>query len=329
LTQIKGHKKEILYLSNLLKKDELPQALLFTGQGGIGKATVAELFAMMILCQSQNRPCNTCPTCLQISRRSYPDFLFLQRDEKGKIPIGSEEETGSVRWLIDKLSRKAIHGRYMAIVDGVDSISENGQNALLKTIEEPSLSTVLILIADNKSGILPTIISRCMELPFKPLTEQDVEDIIKEKHPERRDSEILAKISGGSPGNALKLCEGDTLSSILEIAKEISNYVNKKSTGLQNIAFPSGSDADFFITILINIYSFILTSSIKGEPIALPAEILTENQSAAKVIKILLALKKGLKNNLNPKNFLKGAIYSLSHINTTGFLEPDFSWINR
>lgn len=318
----------MLYLSVLARNGQLPHSLLFTGPSGIGKFLVAEIFAKMILCQSENKPCDRCSVCTQISTRSYPDFILLQSDEKNKIPIGSEDEPNSVRWLIDKLSRKAIHGRYVAIIDGITSISEAGQNALLKTIEEPSSGSIIILIADNKSGILPTIISRCIEITFKPLPYLDVEEIIREKHPARNDYQFLAKISGGSPGKALKLCEGNVLDSIISMAEEISRYINGKNLLLQNISFPPGSDADFFLTILINLYSLILAGSIKGETLPLSNEIFIDQESAAKVIKILLAVKQGLKNNLNPVNSLKGMIYSLDQIRSVGFVEPYFGWID-
>jgi len=325
---IRGHNREINYLFQLKDSGAMPHALIFTGEAGIGKRMVADVFAASILCKENNPPCFDCKICSQLKAKTYPDLIILERDDKGKIPLGSEKtENGTVRWMIDTLSRSPMQGKYVAVVDGVDSISEAGQNALLKTIEEPGINTIIILIADNKSTILPTILSRCIEIAFHPLSETDVASILKEKFPHRNDINLISSISGGSAGFAIKLCQDNNLEKILSIASNISNYIKKGKINSDDIPIGGGIEASYNLTILINIYTLMIREAIKGKTYSFNEEIVLDIESAQKIVKILLATKAGLRYNLNTKNFIRGIFNSMDNLNKFGFIEPDFSWI--
>ena len=327
--KIKGHQNQLKYLSRLKKSGSIPHALLFTGQQGIGKRLIADIFAASVFCKETEAPCGKCHSCMQIKAGSYPDFLVLERDDKGKIPVGASDRSqqGSVRWMIDRLTRSSINGRYVVIVDGVETISESGQNALLKTVEEPGSDSHIILIAESKSGILPTIVSRCIEINFNPLPVSDINDIVDERFPEGENSSLISSICGGSADVALRLYDDKIFDGIIAAAKEIKGILRGRGTAGKAFDFSGTAEPAFVITVLVNLYSFMVRSHITGEVVMYPDDITLDAYEAEKAVKILLAIKKGLKNNLNVNSILKGMLYSVSEINSRGFPDPDFSWL--
>lgn len=326
---IRGHQNQLKYLSHLKNGGNIPHALLFTGQHGIGKRLIAETFAASIFCNEKDSPCGKCSSCIQMNAGSYPDFLKLERDEKGKIPVGSSDRSqpGTVRWMIDRLTRSSVRGRYVVIVDGVETISDTGQNALLKTVEEPGSGSHIILIAESKSGILPTIVSRCVEINFNPLQVSDIYEIVREKFPVMENQKSILSICGGSAEVALNLYDDKVFDSIVSICRDIKSLLRGTGSGGKNIDIQTGGAGSLFITVLINLYSMMIREHITGVNSSLPEDIILDINEAEKLVKILLAIKKGLKNNLNVNNFLKGMIYSASGIKSYGFPEPDFSWL--
>ena len=325
-----GHQRELNSLLQLNGEANIPHSILFTGQRGIGKRLIAERFLSSFICKDSTPPCGVCSLCKQIIARSFPDFIVLERNDKGRIPVGTKDKLmpGTVRWLIEKLSLAPSTAGYSVIIDGVDTISEAGQNALLKTIEEPYSKTSIFLISDSRTGILPTIISRCIEIPFQPLKDDDILSILKIKESITDKSEFLVSISGGSAEIAIKLHDDNTFNEIINLCSVISKFVKRASEEI--LKYPEIefiSDNEFLLIVLINIYSLMLREDIKKDIRTIPENIRLNSEDAVKVLRILLAIKTGLKNNLNVKNILKGFMYSLKKVDSHGFIEPDFSWL--
>jgi hypothetical protein len=330
LNGIIGHERELKYLSSLKGGEGVPHSILFTGQRGIGKRLIAERFLTSFLCKDVNSPCGECNICRQVSAKTFPDLIILDRDEKGKIPVGNKDKLmpGSVRWLIDRLCRASSSGNYSVIIDGVDTISDAGQNALLKTIEEPYSRSNIFLIAESRTGILPTIISRCIEIPFQPLKDGDILKIIDLHGKRVAHSEFLTSVSGGSAEIALMLHEEALFAEIKNICSTISGFVRNGNNEMFKFTdIKIVPDNEFLLTVLINIYSFIVRHGFEERVRFIPGEIIVSQEDAVKIVRILLALKKGLSNNLNVKNILKGFMYSFSEIDSSGFPEADFSWL--
>jgi len=321
-----GHDRELKNLLSLKNSRSMPHSILFTGQRGIGKRLIAERFLSSFLCREADSPCGECRICRQVSAGTFPDLIILERDEKGKIPVGSKDKLmpGSVRWLIDRLCRASSTGYYTVIIDGVDTISEAGQNALLKTIEEPYSKAYIYLIAGSRTGILPTIISRCLEIPFQPLRNEDLLQIIKMKGLTASRTELFISLSGGSAEIAVKLHEENVFGEIENICRSISGFIRNGNN--QMFKYTDSKvmpDNEFLLTVLINFYSLMVRYDFK----LIPGDIAINQEEAVKIVRILLALKKGLGNNLNVKNIMKGLMYSFTEIDSSGFPEADFSWI--
>lgn len=323
---IKGHTRQLRYLSTLVKNRQYPQAILFSGPGGTGKKIIAERFLGSIFCSSSHSPCLVCELCRQFKAGSYPDYYKLLRDDKGKIAVGEREKSspGTVRWLIDKMSRSSISGSYGIIIDGVDTISEVGQNALLKTIEEPPQGASIVLIAESSSLILPTIVSRCLEIKFNTLSKSDIMEILESVSPGFTDNSLIAALSGGSMSTALYMQGDGVLEIVFNFCRIIKDYFEDDSGYLNIPNSINDSDNEILLTLIINVFSYMYKELCCSHERLLPPDIYLEDEMRVRqIIKILLAVRKGLKNNLNIKNSLKGMIYSFKKGETTGLHGED------
>jgi len=314
-----GHKKQLKRLDLLLKNECIPQTMLFTGPSGIGKAMIAKRFINAQFCKTphSHSPCLSCSVCKQIDMDVLPDFLELSPNESDIIPIGSEDkkEPGSVRWLIDRLSRKSFLGRKGVIIDGVDKTTEEGQNALLKTIEEPSDNTSIILIASSKARLIPTIISRCLEFRLYPLSEEELIKILDGMNIEMTNISFITRLAGGSVEIALMLLNKDVINEILGICEKISAFLRDGTildinfTEIQNMI-----GKEELINIIINIYRQNLLSIIKDDMSIFSnfRDIyINDIQKIYYLLRTLLTLEKLEPYNLNIRNAIKGMLYFL------------------
>lgn len=315
---ITGHIKQIKNLETLLNKKKLPGALLFSGPSGIGKKIIAKRFLSSLYCEKENPPCLSCRICGQISSGTHPDFIEIAPNERGIIPIGGEEkqEPGTVRWLIDRLSKKSLYGRTGIILDGVDRITEEGQNALLKTIEEPSLEACFVLISSNRAKILPTILSRCLEIKFSPLSDKEIRQLLGTESAKGAESDLITGMAGGSMETAAILSEGSALDDILSILREIASFAKSSSAFNGDIsALQKKTGFVKLLDIIINFYRLNLLSNIKknnGIYTVFKDIFIGDSQFIINLIKIFLALKKSESQNINTRYALKGMLYSLS-----------------
>jgi DNA polymerase III gamma/tau subunit len=320
---IKGHQRQIRNLEFLLKSNKIPQAILFTGASGIGKKLLAKRFLNSFFCGNPNPPCLSCPACNQIAHDTFPDFIEIYPNEKGVIPIGSEDgrEMGTVRWLIDRLSAKSISGRKAILIDGIDRITEEGQNALLKTIEEPSQGTCFILITSNRNNLLPTILSRCTEIRFFPLSDSDVREImLKENFSDFANndpdlSELIVKISGGSIEIAEIIEDHEIFKKVIDVCRAISSFINEEK--ILEVDFgiiQNRIKIELFLDIIVNIFRQNLLMVIKKEKNNYPELIdffIDDEKKILDLLKVLITLKKSETYNLNIKYSFKGLLYSL------------------
>ncbi len=212
---IVGHVEVLGYLQSILVSGRIASAFLFCGPEGIGKRTVARVFAQTLLCEGggspRTTPCGECPACCQVAASSHPDLILVQRPaDKAFIPIeafiGAD---GKMReGLCHDLSLKPFRGgRRIAIVDDADFMHQEGANSLLKTLEEPPPGSVLILLGTSPARQLPTIRSRCQRVLFQPLGVGQVEEVLGRLAAVEDPTAIrrLAGASGGSVQRALEL----------------------------------------------------------------------------------------------------------------------------
>ena len=153
-----------------LKTGKIPHAFLFSGLEGLGKYQFASFFSSYMMCEKskfQQMPCGECKQCKLFDSESHPDFKIISPEE-GSASIKVDQ----VRQLVDFFGKSSQQGgRKIALVSPAEALNHNAANALLKTLEEPSHNSVIILISHQPGMLLPTIRSRCQVVDFtKPKT---------------------------------------------------------------------------------------------------------------------------------------------------------------
>lgn len=209
---IVGNQPIVRYLQHSIEVGNLSHAYLFHGPPQIGKATVARYFIHSLFCQAKVKPCFDCQTCQQISNQLHPEVAWLKRevDEKtGKLKKNISIE--QIRVLIDKLSLHSFDDSYkVAVIDQAHHLSLGAANALLKTLEEPSSKTILILIADTISSLPQTIASRCQAFKFLPVDSEQITNWLKTQGADSKKAKRLSLLAFGRPGVSLDyLIQGD------------------------------------------------------------------------------------------------------------------------
>ncbi len=195
MSDIIGHERQKKILFRFSKTETVPHALLFCGPERVGKRSLALRFIEFISCLSDNPPCGNCINCKQIKRETYTD-LSLVYPEDGEIRMSQ------IEGLIKKISLKSSSGGVKTVlIDDAHLMNHQAQNSLLKTLEEPSGNTVIILVTGYPSLLLPTITSRTFKLRFSFVAHKEISSYLKEK--ECSDEENITSLALGRPGLAL------------------------------------------------------------------------------------------------------------------------------
>jgi DNA polymerase III subunit delta' len=235
-----GNERIVRALRGALASNRIPHALLFTGPRGVGKYTLALMFAKAANCERlKDDFCGECASCKMIAPLGHPDKLI----EGGLMARGESADAATVErmplilqshpdvWALvpDPVRRLTPVARPMLrigqlravqraafflpmgrrrvfILDGAETMQSNVSNVFLKILEEPPESSTLVLTAPSPYMLLPTIVSRCMQYQFAPVPQADVEKILKEQSG-CKPAECLAaaQLAEGSPGVALEI----------------------------------------------------------------------------------------------------------------------------
>lgn len=167
-------------LQKILSADNLPHAFLFVGQKGTGKTSTARIFAKAINCLENKfagkgdstEPCNQCSNCKSITTGSSADVLELD--------AASNRGIEEVKNLIKETAFAPMTNRYRVfIIDEAHMITNDGFNALLKTLEEPPKTSIFILATTNEEKLPKTIVSRCLKINFGKAKKQDIINMLK------------------------------------------------------------------------------------------------------------------------------------------------------
>jgi len=216
---IVGHQTAQKEIQAAYDSGRMPHAWLFVGPEGIGKASVAYHVAHMLLSGGASRLGRLNPeseSARLIVAESHPDFFVLRRtpDEKTGVmreAIAVEEARKIAPFL--QLTASHGHGR-VVLIDEAHRLGRNGQNAILKLIEEPPPGTVILMTATSIGSLLRTIRSRCRIVPFEPLKAGEMEAVLMGLDltiPSGSEKERLLDLAEGSVGQAVHMIEAEVL----------------------------------------------------------------------------------------------------------------------
>jgi DNA polymerase III subunit delta' len=227
LSTFLGNARPLEILRRAIEQDRLPHAMIFAGPAGVGKCTLALLIAQYLNCLSpigldacgscsactkimaviesrhlrcevlKEAFCGNCPSC-RIRSKQHPDIRLVEPE---KTTISIEQ----VRELINEIAFQPLEARYrMVILDPAEQMRPEAHNSLLKTLEEPSSRTIIILVTTNPYMLLGTIRSRSRLLQFGEIPQDQIEQhLIKNEGRIPDDARLAAALSGGSLAKAL------------------------------------------------------------------------------------------------------------------------------
>ena len=210
--QVYGHEWAQQLLQRAMQQGAVRHAYLFLGPEHIGKTTLARAFAQALTCENPTfdeglGACGQCRSCRLAAEGVHPDHRFVAPAPGKQLLIDQ------IREVVREAARSPIESRYKVfIISEFERANANAANALLKTLEEPSATTRIILVSHQPSGLLDTIISRCQLLRLRPLPEKQVVALLQQQAgvaaPD--DALRLARLSSGRPGVALALAHDPT-----------------------------------------------------------------------------------------------------------------------
>jgi DNA polymerase-3 subunit delta' len=193
------HPQQWQQLQARRQQGQLPHAMLFTGESGIGKAEFALQFARSLLCEQPDtlgHACQQCASCQRFNAGTHPDLIRVEPEEAGK-PIKVDQ----IRQIIGDMTLASHYGGYrVLLMDPADAMNSNAANSFLKTLEEPPANSVLLLVSAMPSRLPATIRSRCQILRFAVPAVELVKDWLRmQQSVDDQELQAALHLSAGAP----------------------------------------------------------------------------------------------------------------------------------
>ena len=222
------HKKTWQQFTQARSQDHLPHAILLSGEKGIAKLSLARRMAKALICinneSGEGDACNECQSCKTYESEANPDFTQISLlEDKQQINVDQ------IRALSEFLTySRSYNTNRVVIINPVERMNVNAANSLLKSLEEPSANTVIILVTAKISQLLPTIKSRCQLFNVSSPSKDQALDWLKQQD-QTLDAEAILEITGNKPLKALTISQED-IESRNQFFQELSTVINQQIT---------------------------------------------------------------------------------------------------
>lgn len=217
--QIKEH------LQNALSTGKVSHAYILNGEKSSGKEFIAKIFAMALQCEAGGvEPCNECRSCKQTLSKNQPDIIYVSHEKPNTISVDD------IRAQVNNdVGIKPYSSKYKVyIISEAEKMTQQAQNAILKTLEEPPVYAVIILLVSNINSLLPTILSRCVTLNMKPVQDKLVKKFLMEelKVPDYK-ADVCVAFARGNVGKAKLLAASEEFENIKSEALSLLKYIKE------------------------------------------------------------------------------------------------------
>lgn len=211
----------IQMINNSYHNQKLVHAYIFEGNNGTGKWDASIYFASLLLCESTDKPCGVCNSCLRVIAGLHNNLYIIE-------PFNNIIRKDQIEALIRELSSTSLEeGSRIYIIKDADKMNLSASNALLKFLEEPFSNHYLILLSSNPQLLLDTIKSRCQIMRFKPISPIAMQESLTNKGINQDIAYVLANLTS-SIETADLLIKGGWVTDVLELVKAIQKTRNKK-----------------------------------------------------------------------------------------------------
>lgn len=219
-----GHNDIIKYMQAAVQEKAASHAYILNGERGTGKKMLAKLFAMSLQCANaeDGNSCGECQSCKQAVNNNQPDIIWVSHEKPTSIGVDDIREQ-----INNDVVIKPYSSPYkIYIIPEADMMTEQAQNALLKTLEEPPEYAVIFLLTENADSLLPTIRSRCVMLKLRNIRDTLVKKYLMEQMevPDYQ-AEICAAFAQGNVGKAIMLASSEHFNEIKEEALQLLKYI--------------------------------------------------------------------------------------------------------
>jgi DNA polymerase-3 subunit delta' len=313
---IVGQEKAIGILKSQLKFNRIAHSYIFFGPEGVGRKKTAIELAKALNCeQSGNTPCDECVSCKKIDKMIHPDvhlidYVWQSKVLEEKVPKSGRNviKIGTIRAIQRGINLKLFEGRYRVfIVDSAETLNREAANCLLKTLEEPSPNSLIVLITDTLETLPGTVISRCQQIKFRMLSEEFIfEQMHRCYDVDRVKAGQISGISQGSLGKAILLKDSFDEPFGIRVTIDLWDRLRgNKIDGAELIEFcnrvgRNRDNTEKFISNLLNLARHELVSKI------------TDRSQDA--VGLILSCKKSLRYNVNMNMLVSSMLLQLKEI---------------
>lgn len=213
-SDIIGHEDIVKHFKSSIELGKVSHAYILNGEKGVGKKTLASVVAKSLQCESgEPDPCGKCRSCLQAESGNQPDIIWVSHEKPGSISV---EEIRTQ--MVNDVDLKPYSSRYkIYIVPDAQLLTTEAQNAMLKTLEEPPEYAIIMLLTNNVDKFLPTILSRCIVLNFRPVEALDMIDyLVTNVGVDQEKARFCTDFAQGNLGKAVRLAISPDYSEIIE-----------------------------------------------------------------------------------------------------------------
>lgn len=222
-TDIIGQEQIKEHLQNALSSKKISHAYIINGEKSSGKEYIARVFAMALQCErGEVEPCQECHTCKQALSSNQPDIIFVGHEKPNTISVDDIRLQVNNDVAIKPYSSP--HKIY--IVNEAEKMTQQAQNAILKTLEEPPEYAVILLLTTNVNALLPTILSRCVVLNMKPVADERVRKYLMEElqTPDYK-ADVCVAFARGNVGKAKALASSEDFENVKNEALSLLKFI--------------------------------------------------------------------------------------------------------
>ena len=224
-SEILGHDKIKEHLQNAIKLNKVSHAYIFNGESGAGKKSLAKVFSKTLQCEAKgDNPCNECHSCKQAESGNQPDIIWVSHEKPTSIGVEDIREQ-----VIGDIQIKPYSSKYkIYIIDEAEKLTLQAQNALLKTIEDPPVYGIIILLTTNADTFLQTILSRCVQLDLKPVKDEVIQNYLIQNYqvPDYQ-ARFAVAFAQGRIGRAVSIVNSKDFMEMKEHALHVLKYSNE------------------------------------------------------------------------------------------------------